>query len=89
MTEFMDGSGFNKGSPQSAQADRRDEAYHGRWLGFQAAASRAQLFWSMVESNVVGLRQQAPRRLLNWVIRTGSSPPRARSRTSTFHSRGL
>jgi hypothetical protein len=60
VTEFMDGSGFNKGTPQSNQVDRRDEAYRIRWEGFQAAASRARFFWSMVESNVVGLRQHAP-----------------------------
>jgi hypothetical protein len=60
VTEFMDGSGFNKGTPQSDQADRKDEAYRGRWLGFQAAASRAEFFWSMVESNVVGLRDLGP-----------------------------
>jgi|HubBroStandDraft_6_1064221.scaffolds.fasta_scaffold699772_1 hypothetical protein len=60
VTEFMDGSGFNKGTPQSNQVDRRDDAYRIRWHGFQAAASRARFFWSMVESNVIGLRQQAP-----------------------------
>jgi hypothetical protein len=60
VTEFMDGSGFNKGTPQSNKLDRRDDAYRIRWEGFQSAASRARFFWSMVESNVVGLRQQAP-----------------------------
>jgi hypothetical protein len=60
VTEFMDGTGFNKGTPQSDQADRRDESYRRRWLGFQSAASEARFFWSMVESNVAGLREQAP-----------------------------
>jgi len=60
VTEFMDGTGFNKGTPQSDQVDRRDEAYSRRWLGFQAAASRASFFWSMVESNVGTLRHRAP-----------------------------
>jgi hypothetical protein len=60
VTEFMDGMGFNKGTPQSDQADRKDEAYRRRWQGFQSAASRARFFWSMVESNVAGLRQQTP-----------------------------
>jgi hypothetical protein len=60
VTEFMDGEGFNKGTPQSRQVDRRDETYRRRWLGFQAAASRAKFFWSMVESNVVALRDRAP-----------------------------
>jgi hypothetical protein len=60
VTEFMDGSGFNKGTPRSSQADRRDETYRKRWLGFEAAASRAHFFWSMVESNVPALRRRAP-----------------------------
>jgi hypothetical protein len=60
VTEFMDGSGFNKGTPQSDQADRRDAAYNQRWRGFQAAAGRAKFFWSMVESNVDTLRQRTP-----------------------------
>jgi hypothetical protein len=60
VTEFIDGTGFNKGSPQSDQVDRRDEPYRKRWHGYQAAASRARFFWSMVESNVDGLRRQAP-----------------------------
>lgn len=60
VTEFMDGSGFNKGTPQSAKVDRRDDAYRIRWQGFQSAASRARFFWSMVESNVGALRQHAP-----------------------------
>jgi hypothetical protein len=60
VTEFMDGSGFNKGTPQSDHVDRRDDAYRIRWQGFQSAASRARFFWSMVESNVPFLRQQAP-----------------------------
>jgi hypothetical protein len=60
VTEFMDGTGFNKGTPRSDQPDRRDETYRRRWLGFQAAASGARFFWSMVESNVVALRERGP-----------------------------
>jgi hypothetical protein len=60
VTEFMDGVGFNKGTPQSDELDRRDGAYRRRSQGFRAAASRASFFWSMVESNVVALREQAP-----------------------------
>jgi len=60
VTEFMDGTGFNKGTPQSDQPDRRDESYRRRWDAFQAAASKARFFWSMVESNVAGLRERAP-----------------------------
>jgi hypothetical protein len=60
VTEFMDGAGFNKGTPRSASPDRRDEVYRGRWLGFRAAAGCARFFWSMVESNVPALRLLAP-----------------------------
>ncbi|QJX01126.1 hypothetical protein [Frigoriglobus tundricola] len=60
VTEFMDGTGFNKGTPRSDQPDRRDETYRKRWLGFEAAAGRASFFWSMVESNLPALRARAP-----------------------------
>jgi hypothetical protein len=60
VTEYMDGVGFNIGSPLSAAADRRDEAHRIRGEGFRAAARSAKFFWSMVESNVVPLRELAP-----------------------------
>lgn len=60
VTEFMDGFGFNLGSPQSSAADPRDAAYRARGEGFANAARGARFFWTMVESNVARLNAIAP-----------------------------
>ena len=60
VTEFMDGGGFNMGTPQSDQSDRRDKPYRRRWAGFREAAAGARFFWSMVDSNLSPLRERAP-----------------------------
>lgn len=60
VTEFMDGQGFNRGTPSSEYADRRDDTYRARWQGFEAAARSSKFFWSLAESNLAPLRQRAP-----------------------------
>jgi hypothetical protein len=89
VTEFMDGSGFNKGTPQSDRTDRRDEAYRLRWDGFQSAASRARFFWSMVQSNVAGLRQQAPASFIELGYSDRLVPAAAEDPTIDFSFTGI
>ena len=89
VTEFMDGSGFNKGTPQSEKSDRRDEAYRIRWDGFQSAASRARFFWSMVESNVAGLRQQGPASFIELGYSDRLVPPETEEPTIDFSFTGI
>ncbi len=60
VTEFMDGYGFNFGTPMADEDNRRDPVYQARAEGFRAAARGARFFWSMVESNVAPLRDLAP-----------------------------